>query len=458
MSKAVSLKAVFDLVGYTPHSAQKQVHLAARMSRFRTVCAGRRTGKSLLGGHEFTADALFVAHNQNLFDRYTNRWEAWIVGPEYSDAEKEFRVLYSDLDRIGVPFDRPGTYYDANGGNMHISAFGGRFLVHAKSSKYPDTLVGEKLRRVIIAEAAKQKPSVWTKYIRPTLADYRGSALFSSTPEGMNWFYDLFMDGLDPDKEEYWSIKVPSWANPVLFPEGRKDPEIESMAQGMSPEKFNQEIGADFAEFEGAVFKNFDEQIHTGRHRYDQRRGPVYVCTDYGFTNPTVVLFLQVDVWDNVFIIGEFYRNGMTPEEVAVEVKASPTLGDLVTKTHILFPDPEDPAASRTLSRSWNVRIAGGTGGLVSSRINLIRRWLKVDADGQSKLNIDMSCTNLIREMNLYRYPETSKSSKNETNIVENPLKKDDHAPEALGRFFGGHFGPKMLSNSSRQRAGVTRR
>lgn len=456
--KSVSLKAVFDHIGYKPHPAQRQIHMAANTSRWRTVCAGRRTGKSLLGGHEFTADAMFVAHNQSMFDKFLNRWESWIVGPEYSDAEKEFRVLYSDLERLGVPFDKPGTYYDANGGNMHISAFGGKFLVHAKSSKYPDTLVGEKLRRVIIAEAAKQKPSVWYKYIRPTLADYRGSALLTSTPEGMNWYYEMYMDGLDPDKPDFWSIRVPSWSNPVLFPGGREDPEIKSMAEGMSAEKFNQEIGAEFAEFEGAVFKDFDEEIHTGRFRYDSRRGPVYICTDYGFTNPTVVLFLQVDVWDNVYVIAEFYRSGMTPEEVGAEIKSSFQYGDLVSKAKMLFPDPEDPAASRTLSRAWNVNVSGGTGGLISDRINLIRRWLKVNADGLSKLNIDLSCTNLIREMNVYRYPEKPSSKKNQTNENENPLKKDDHAPEALGRFFRGHFGPRELRGRSRQRSSITKR
>ena len=66
--------------------------------------------------------------------------------------------------------------------------------------------------------------------------------------------------------------------------------------------------------------------------------------------------------------------------------------------------------------------------------------------------------TNLIREMNVYRYPEKPSSRKNQTNENENPMKKDDHAPEALGRFFRGHFGPRELRGRSRQRSSITKR
>lgn len=52
----------------------------------------------------------------------------------------------------------------------------------------------------------------------------------------------------------------------------------------------------------------------------------------------------------------------------------------------------------------------------------------------------------LVSEMNAYRYPQ----SRNELNENELPMKKDDHAPEALGRFFAGYFGPKQRSRRSR--------
>lgn len=388
--------------------------------------------------------------------------EYWIIGPEYTDAEKEFRVHYSDCQRLGLPFDHPGTYYDANGGNMHISLWGGRFQVHAKSAKYPNSLTGEALYGAIFAEAAKLKPTIFTKFIRPMLADYKGWALFPSTPEGKNWFYEMWRLGLT-ESDEWWSIRMPSWSNRLIFPLGRRDPEILSMEGAMTPEKFNQEIGADFTEFVGRVFKSFDEEMHVGHFKYDPR-WPLYLAADFGFTNPTVILFIQVDIWDNVYVIGEYYQRGRTAEEVALDVASDIRLGALVPHAKILYPDPEDPSSAKTLSQKWKVVLNSNTGGPINDRLELIRRWLKIPlhllhpdvkdkASQLPKLFFDSSCFNTIREMAEYRYPENKTERQNDG---EHPLKKDDHAPEALGRFFKGHFGHTAERHIAKQRTAVT--
>lgn len=448
---------VFDLVGYKPHAMQRRVHLAGSKHRFRVVPAGRRTGKSTLGGHEWTVDAFDAFYNRKNLDRNGTRYEHWIVGPEYSDAEKEFRVLYNDLEKLGVEFDRPGTYYNVEGGNLHISLFDGRFQVHGKSAKDPERLVGEGVRKVILAEAAKLKPSVWYKYLRPTLSDWsrmgQGTALMTSTPEGKNWYYDEYMRGLDPNQPEYWSQRMPSWANSYLYPLGENDPEILSLKNGMNSETFNQEIAADFSEFAGRVFKDFDEELHVGSHPYNPR-WPLAVATDYGYTNPTVLLFVQWDNWDNVWVCGEYYERNRTIEEVIDDVESSYHLRHLMEKATLLYPDPEDPGSSASLSRKFRLATQGGTGGLISNRIDLMRTWLKIKPDGNPKMSFDVSCTNLINEMGQYRYPEKTRVSE-KRNDLENPLKKDDHAPEALGRFFAGKYSNKLARRGATQSQAV---
>jgi hypothetical protein len=462
VAKALSLSKVFESVKYGPHEVQRAIHAAARDYRFRVVCAGRRTGKSTLGGHELTAKAIAAFYRQNELDPYERRSEHWIVGPEYTDAEKEFRILWGDLQRLGIPLDRPGSYYDPVGGNMHVKLWGGRFQVHAKSAKYPDSLVGEGLESVILAEAAKLKPVIWSKYLRPTLADYRGSALMTSTPEGKNWFYEMWQAG-QTRNNSFWSIRMPSWSNDIVFPQGRYDPEIISMAVGISEEKFKQEIGAEFTEFVGRVFKDFDEESHVGDRPFNPR-WPLYICTDYGFTNPNVALFVQHDIWDNVWVCGEYYMTNRTSSEFARDVLERPDLAAMLPYARLLYPDPEDPGASATLAEAWNVGIGGSTGGPLKDRLDLIRRWVGVGPDfiefdknhpdWVPKLMVDRSCTHLIREMQDYRYPETKLESHN---AQENPLKKDDHAPEALGRFFGGHYGHTVSGNKARQRTAKVR-
>lgn len=454
----ISLSKIFDLVDYEPHQVQRAIHAAARDHRFRVVCAGRRTGKSTLGGHELTAKAIEAFYRRKSLDKFTRRSEHWIVGPEYSDAEKEFRVLWGDIQRLGLPLDRPGSYYDPIGGNLHVSLWDGKFQVHGKSAKYPTTLVGEALETVILAEAAKLKPVIWTKYIRPMLADYRGSALMTSTPEGKNWLYQYWQVG-QARRNGFWSTRMPSWKNNILFPDGRYDEEILSMAEGMSSEKFKQEIGADFTEFVGRVFKDFDEESHVVDRPFDPKF-PLYIATDYGYTNPNVALFIQHDVWDNVWVVGEYYKQHRTPDEFARDVMEDRYLGHMLGYAKAIYPDPEDPGASRTLSDRWRVPVKGGTGGELQKRLELIRRWVgmgpefialqKTHKDWVPRLTVDrIHCPNLIREMQDYRYPENKREE--ESNNRENPLKKDDHTPEALGRFFGGHYGHTLARNQAKQ-------
>ena len=147
--------ALFDYLGYDPH--QGQLKIAESKARYRVASCGRRFGKSDIGGHELIPEALVTRFMADDLARAGKRREFWIVGPEYSDAEKEFRVVYDQLKKLEVPFDRPGTYNDPIGGSLHISLWEGAFQVHGKSAKYPDTLVGEALSGVILSEAAKLK-------------------------------------------------------------------------------------------------------------------------------------------------------------------------------------------------------------------------------------------------------------------------------------------------------------
>ena len=431
-----------------------------------------------------------------------------------SDAEKEFRVLWGLIDRLQMPLDRPGSYNDPIGGSMHISLWGGAYQVHCKSSKYPDQLVGERLRGVILAEAAKQKPSIWVKYVRPMLNDFKGWSLHTSTPEGKNHFHEKFEMGQNPSYPDWDSWRMPSWVNPYVYTETgrlialgelprdtpippeeltldehvaimqrlmRENPnlspsaivelnnlqvnsEIADLAGEMSIEAFNQEIGADFTEFVGQVFKDYDENYHVGDLEFNPD-WETYGACDYGFSNPNVWLLIQVGPWGEINVLREIYMSGLTDEEFADEIRRQQLNPP---QLHIFYPDPEDPSATRVLEERLGIKANSATGGELRIRLNLIRVALKrgrTDLRGnrdrqlsysleeglayteqpdlwRPQLMINRSCPNLRREMEAYRYPE-AKDSNVETSVAkyENPLKKDDHAPEALGRFFKGYFG-----------------
>lgn len=482
--------AVLDQIGWEPHPGQLKV--AESNARNRVVSAGRRMGKSDIGGHELVPEALFTATQENMLKERKQRREFWIVGPEYTDSEKEFRVLWNELTALGVPFDKPGSYNDPIGGSLHISLWGGTFQVHGKSAKYPDSLVGEALSGVILAEAAKLKEKVWTKYIRPTLADFKGWSLMTSTPEGKNWFYDYWQRGQDPRNLEWASWRMPAWVNPYVYKtltlsrdvkalqnlmritgENRTledmvkdeglliDSEILSLMDDLTIESFNQEIGADFTEFVGRVFKEFDEEIHVGDLTYDPG-WETYAAVDYGFTNPNVWLLLQVGPWGEINILDELYMPGLTADEFADEVK---NRGLCPAGLRRFYPDPASPGDTRILESKLRVRASGGTGGELRYRIDAIRKALKESPlhiprgskDRRPQLMIDRRCKMVIYEFNEYRYPD--KKEQSSVLSQELPMKKDDHTPEALGRFFKGYFGtPQDTAGSTRTRKARYRR
>lgn len=428
---------VFRDMRYTPHAGQWQVHDST--ARHRVAACGRRFGKSQAGGAELVVEAYRAAVDRAYLEYANESREYWIVGPNYSDAEREFRIFYDSLHRLEFPFDRPGTYDNAKDGDMTVSLFGGRYVVHGRSAAHEKTLVGTGLDGVLMVEAAKMHRRIWTKYVRPTLLDRRGWSLHTSTPEGRDHFYELWQRGQDPGDVHWQSWRLPSWVNTVLFPEGENDPEILQSRAEMSHEEFQQEIAADFVTFVGRVFKDFDEEVHVTDVDYDPRR-PVYMATDSGFRDPFVALWIQVDAFGVVRVLDEYYEAGRRIDQVVNILKTHP----LSHRIDALYPEPARPDDAASIAEGLKIpHVVSGTGGELAPRLNMIRQALELGPEHApydqqtAHLYVDRGCRNLIREMQAYRYPEETAHRP----PSEKPLDKDNHAPEALGRFFAGHLG-----------------
>ena len=466
---------------YMPHSEQAKVLVSP--ARHKVVAGGRRVGKSEIGAAELDAEVLVTKLMLPQLEDLGKRNEFWIVGPNYTDSEKEFRKHWDAIKRWGIEMDKPGSYYDAHSGDMQLSLFQGKYLVIGKSAQHPERLVGEGLAGAIMAEAAKLKESVWSKYIRPTLADFGGWSIHASTPEGRNWFYDNYNAGQDITNSDWSSWRIPSWFNPHVYPQGatfkaiktlrvaieeggfnfdrlvkrlKIDPEIASLVRDLDEITFNQEIGADFSEFVGRVFKEWDEEVHVRDFEYNPA-WPLYGACDYGFTNPFVWLMIQIDPFDNVYVVDEFYQSGLTIDEAARELISK---GMAPSHMKCFYPDPAEPGDTLALEKHLRIASAGGTGGELKTRLRYIREALKVrnphlewgDPERKPKLLVNRRCANTRREMDAYRYPKGEE--RRDMPNKEAPLKKDDHCPETLGRFYAGYYGhPEFAAGTTMVRA-----
>lgn len=484
--------AILDhpLVGFDPHAGQLSV-MESR-ARHKVVCAGRRFGKSYVGGHELLPYAIQAKFEADQLRERGIRREYWVVGPQYATAEKEFRVFWNLCKKLEIPMDVPGSYNSTESGLMKVSLWNGAFIFQAKSAQHPESLVGEALSGVIMAEAAKIKPIVWQQMIRPTLGDFDGWSIHTSTPEGKNHFYELFNFARDPLNEDWESFRMPAWRNNYVYKTPTLDADVKILLRlmeehyGYSPFQiaqeynltidkevlsvaaeltiplFNQEYAAEFTDFVGKVFKDFDEETHVTRLDFNPDWQTV-AAVDYGWTNPNVWLLIQISPWGAINVLAEHYQENQTADEFADEILRRGLCPGNLT---YFYPDPASPGDTRILESKF--RKAGlpatarsGTGGELKSRLDLIRLCLKNyirdetaydpndprthgrhDEDIRPQLMFDVKCPRTIHDFSEYRYPDVNDQSKGEISTArfELPMKKDDHGPEALGRFLAGLY------------------
>lgn len=409
---------LFDKIGYTPHS-KEQWDFHNSTARFRIPCCGRRWGKSTSVARDLEPD-LFIPDS----------WY-WIVGPNYSLGEKEFRIIYRDLvNKLGLgKYIR--TSYNVKQGDMRIE-MPWNTVLEVKSADRKDSLVGEGLDKVIMSEAALHSRDTWEMFIRPALADKKGGADFPSTPRGFNWYQGLYQLGQEPSKSEYTSWRFPSWTNPVVYPGGRHDPEILQIEENSSRSYFLQEIGAEFTAFEGQIYEEFDREIHVTQIEYNPNWRN-FLAFDFGYTNAFVALDIMVDPEDNVYVWREYQKSGITSYEHGLILKNRQNPDGY----HIdgMYGDPRGADAINTLAMLLGPMLARDVPWELG--IEYVKRWLKINTiTGKPRLFFDHSCIDTIRQVEQLRRAEHKEGKE----APEGQHKYDDHGADALRYFFNEYY------------------
>lgn len=434
----MDVRRLYENIDFHPHPGQERFLIAAGKYRFCVVCAGRRWGKSRSGPHHMIPKMLMKKPTMG-----------WIVAPTYDLGEKEFRVFWEVLiDKLQLPVNKSKTFNSLRTKDFRITTAWGS-SVEVRSAEHPESLVGEGLDWVIMAEAAKLKLSHWEKYIRPTLSDKRGQAVFVSTPEGFNWFYDMYQRG-QKKSEFWWSMRSPTWENTAVF-SGADDPEMREVEDTLSREVFDQEYGALFTSFAGRIYSEFDEGYHVIDDYKFHNDWPNYIAFDFGFRNPFVCLQIQVAPNDDIFVWDEYYQRNITTPQHARNLK------DIIKwRVDGGFYDPSGPdeagaitAVFRDTSLYNNPHLSNVTLSPAPNEwkpgVERVKEWLKLRDNGFGKLApklfVTRNCTETLREFNTYRVREQSERITELKDPKDEPRKKDDHAMDALRYFITGQFG-----------------
>lgn len=186
---------------------------------------------------------------------------------------------------------------------------------------------------------------------------------------------------------------------------------------------------------EGAVFRDFDPAVHVKEVTY-QAGLPLYRAIDFGYVNPFVCLWIQVDGLGIVRVIDEYVESCRTVQQHAEEIKRrTPGRGGRAAGT---FCDPAGKQRNDQTGYSpMDVLRASGIpvkarSGSIDGGLEKIRQMLRA-GDGSSRLMISPKCAKLIAAMECYHYPAGARGQR-----AEQPVKDGlhDHLIDALRYFF----------------------
>jgi phage terminase large subunit len=184
---------------------------------------------------------------------------------------------------------------------------------------------------------------------------------------------------------------------------------------------------------ENVVFDQFDVAIHVRPVEYDANL-PLYRSLDFGFANPFVCLWIQVDSESVVRVIDEYVRTRATIDVHAAELKARIPSGE--SRVIATFCDPAGAGANDVTGtsavrelRSLGINVRYRRSGIAEG-IESIRRAIR-DGTGKSRFIVSPQCARLIEALTCYHYPDSPAGD-------ELPLKDGvyDHPIDALRYFF----------------------
>jgi phage terminase large subunit len=186
---------------------------------------------------------------------------------------------------------------------------------------------------------------------------------------------------------------------------------------------------------DNAVFDDFSSEEHVKPTAYDACL-PLYLAMDFGYLNPFVCLWIQIDRNGVTRVIDEYIQNKTVISKHG-ETVILRTPGGLESISHAYC----DPAGTHrnTVTGTSDIEELRDRGIRCTYRpseildgVELIRRALK-NGQGKSHFAVDPKCRQLIEAMRCYHYPQDAARRANEQPVKDGVY---DHPIDALRYFF----------------------
>ena len=183
----------------------------------------------------------------------------------------------------------------------------------------------------------------------------------------------------------------------------------------------------DWNVFKGQYFKEYRSDIHEVTPVVLPPEYKRIIALDYGYTNPSAVLWLAEDRDGNVFTYRELYVTKYSYEELLDKIIEIEFIRDLVADPALRAKDPSTHQSFFDVALKKKFNIIPGNNDRIPGW-QLLRKLLKPYEDHKqgpkAPLQIFKNCENLIRTLPALIYDER--------NVEDVNSHGEDHAPDAL--------------------------
>jgi len=425
------------IYGYRAHAKQERFHKSRRKGRM--YMGGNRAGKTVGGaaesvirltgertihdinGEPFTLDhippppcrgrAVAVDFNLGINQLIIPEIQRWMPGKyllnnswedSYSRTEKILTLNNgSTMDFMSYEQD----WQKFSGASRHFCWF---------DEEPPQEIFKENLARLIDTDGD------WWMTMTPLIE--------------MSWTYDvLYEPGLagDIDVEV---IEVETFENPHIRREA-----FDRLTEIMSDEEKKTRSTGVYISHTGLVYGEVFS--HAGNVCPDilkSSRWPLlrdtwshFQMMDHGFNNPTAILFGAYNEDGKIIIYDEIYKNKTIIQDLAALWLGKERELEIITQYKIGDPalaqtDPHQGVSRQAQFAEHGVMIGLGNNN-VDSGIAYVQNMFR-----EQQLIITTRCKELLKELRKYRWDRHLTKAKDRKNLKEEPVKKDDHACDAL--------------------------
>lgn len=422
-----------SITGYTPQDHQIPFHASKKAGRL--FIGGNRSGKTVGGGAE-TVAWLSGNHEKAGDERFRPPVRGRAVGVDFDNGVK--KIMMPEVARwIPPSLLKNGSWEDSYAkGEKFLTLTNGSTLEFMSYDQEVEKFAGTSRHFVWFDE---EPPEDIFNECLLRLVDTRGRWWMTMTPLiEMSWTFDRLYesskDGLNPGIDVF---EVHTAMNKYVNLN-----EVEVLFDGISDEEKDARLRGTYIQQSGTIYgKVIDPRVNYIGDLLASDRWPLiydkwghFGMLDHGYTNPTAFLLGAYDEEGRVIIYDEYYHTKRLVHENAGKILERIRDLKLEDKIDYIVADPSirntDPISGTSILSEYadhGLFLSLGNNDVDAGILRVSSRFKN------KQLFITSRCEKLKWELGRYRWDKFASSKiAARRNLKETPLKKDDHACDAL--------------------------